>query len=132
MVRRLHYFSVLLVLFCTMVYGQQNVQSISFEHFAESRGDAENGLTIEIPHSQLVVLENNLNTRSGFGFRLNFNGNMVIVDQIEVLRDGRIQVVLRREDGRNFYGYRPTLKAILSTKQVNEEKDVQLVENEDG
>ena len=114
------------------MHAQESYRHISFEHFTESRGDSETGLLVEIPYSQLVVMENALNTRSGFGMRLNFNGTMVIVDQMEVLRDGRTQVVLRREDGRNFYGYKPTLKAILTNNQNNEKQGAELVEDEKG
>ena len=130
MQKKLHYTILFAILFCSMLGAQEQFRSISFEHFAESRGDSESGLIIEIPQSQIVVLENSLRTRSGFGMRLNFNGAMVIIDQMEVLRDGRTQVVLRREDGRNFYGYTPTLKAVLTNNQQNEKQGAQLAKDE--
>ncbi|WP_106143524.1 hypothetical protein [Flagellimonas meridianipacifica] len=130
MQRRLLYIIPITFLFCSILNGQEHFKTISFEHFTESRGDSESGLIIEIPKSQIIVLENSLNTSSGFGMRLNFNGAMVIIDQMEVLRDGRTQVVLRREDGRNFYGYKPTLKAILTNNQNNEKQGSQLVEDQ--
>ena len=132
MQRRLLYIIPIAFLFCSILNGQEHFKTISFEHFTESRGDSESGLIIEIPKSQIIVLENSLNTSSGFGMRLNFNGAMVIIDQMEVLRDGRTQVVLRREDGRNFYGYKPTLKAILTNNQNNEKQGAELVEDEKG
>ncbi|WP_422857886.1 hypothetical protein ACOKFD_10485 [Flagellimonas sp. S174] len=130
MQRRLLYIIPITFLFCSLLNAQEHFKSISFEHFSESRGDSESGLIVEIPQSQIIVMENSLKTTSGFGMRLNFNGAMVIVDQMEVLRDGRTQVVLRREDGRNFYGYRPTLKAILTNNPKNEKQGVKLVEDE--
>ena len=130
MEKKLHYTVLIALLFCSFLGAQEQFQSVSFEHFTESRGDSESGLIIEIPKSQIIVLENSLRTRSGFGMRLNFNGVMVIIDQMEVLRDGRTQVVLRREDGRNFYGYKPTLKAVLTNKQENEKQGLQLAKNE--
>ncbi len=129
--KRLHYFTLLAFLFVVALNAQETFQHISFEHFTESRGDSENGFVIEIPYSQVVVLENSLNTRSGFGLKLNFNGTLVVVDQMERLQDGRTQVVLRREDGRNFYGYKPTIKAILSNKPTNEKQGVELAKNEE-
>ncbi|MEM9075902.1 MAG: hypothetical protein AAGC43_02640 [Bacteroidota bacterium] len=126
------YYTFLTFFLGMAVHAQENFRHISFEHFTESRGDSETGLVVEIPYSQMIVTENALNTRSGFGLRLNFNGTMVIVDQMEVLLDGRTQVILRREDGRDFYGYRPTIKAVLSNKPPNEKQSAQLVKNEKG
>lgn len=108
-------FTVFLLLFS--VFGsiaQEGTYRIKFEHFAESRGDYEPGSLLEIPYSDVVVLNNSLNTSSGFGLTLNFHGNVVVIDQMDVMPDGTTQVVLRREDGRNFYGYKPTIKAILT------------------
>ncbi|WP_435623691.1 hypothetical protein [Flagellimonas sp.] len=130
MQKRLRYTILLAILFCSFLGAQEHSKTISFEHFTESRGDSESGLILEIPQSQIIVLENSLRTRSGFGMRLNFNGAMVIIDQMEVLRDGRTQVVLRREDGRNFYGYKPTLKAVLTNNQQNEKQGAQLAKDE--
>nr|WP_299339000.1 hypothetical protein [Allomuricauda sp.] len=102
---------------CSVALQSQNQpQKIEFEHFTTSRGDADDNLLLEIPYSQVVVMNNSLNSSSGFGMTLNFHGNMVVVDQIETMPDGRTQVVLRREDGRDFYGYKPTIKAILSDR----------------
>lgn len=130
MKRRLLVVIFLAFLIIDGIAAQSDVKQISFEHFTESRGDSDTSLLLEIPYSQLIVLENALNTRSGFGMRLNFNGTMVIVDQMEVLLDGRTQVVLRREDGRNFYGYRPTIKAVLSNNPTHEKQSTQLAKTE--
>ncbi|TAI47922.1 hypothetical protein [Flagellimonas allohymeniacidonis] len=116
MERRLLILIGMLVLLSYEVYSQNDYKKIQFEHFTMSRGDAEDNLLLEIPYSQVVVLNNSLNSSSGFGMTLNFHGTMVIIDHMETMPDGRTQVVLRREDGRDFYGYKPTIKAILSNK----------------
>ncbi|MEX0316267.1 MAG: hypothetical protein AB3N18_18950 [Allomuricauda sp.] len=106
---------VLLLLFLVVlgVNAQQERYQLKFEHFSESRGDFEPGMLLEIPYSNVVMVENSLKTSSGFGLTLNFHGHIVMIDHMETLSDGSIQVVLRREDGRSFYGYKPTIKAIL-------------------
>ena len=92
---------------------QDRSHHISFKHFTESRGEAQKGLLLEIPYSDVVVMNNSLNSSSGFGFTMNFHGNVVVIDQMNVMPDGSTQVVMRREDGKDFYGYTPTLKAVL-------------------
>lgn len=109
--------TILFLMHFSMV-AQDKVQQIKFEHFVESRGDFEKGMLLEIPYSDIVMMSNSLNSSSGFGFTMNFHGNIVVVDQMNVMPSGNTQVVLRREDGRNFYGYKPTIKAILVKKKA--------------
>ncbi|PWL40198.1 hypothetical protein DKG77_05075 [Flagellimonas aquimarina] len=95
------------------ITAQTKSHQINFKHFTESRGDFEKGMLLEIPYADIVLVDNHLNSSSGFGLTMNFHGNIVVIDQMDVMPDGTTQVVLRREDGRNFYGYKPTIKAIL-------------------
>ena len=98
----------------------------SYEHFEESRGDYESEQILTLPYEETVVLHNALNSRSGLGPTFNYYGTMVVVDQMDVLPSGDMLLVLRREDGRNFYGYRPTIKAVLSN---NTSKDQESANN---
>lgn len=110
---------ILLLLFFAGISAtaQENTYKVKFEHFAESRGDYEHETLLEIPYTNVVVMEDSLNSSSGFGLRMNFHGHIVAVDYMETMPDGSIQVILRREDGRNFYGYKPTIKAVLINKR---------------
>ncbi len=99
------------------LFAQTKDHQIEFEHFVESRGDAETGLILELPYSEIITSHRPLSSSSGLGKTFNFNGNTVVVDYLDVMQDGAIQVVLRREDGKDFYGYRPTIKAILRPTQ---------------
>ncbi|WP_222981965.1 hypothetical protein [Flagellimonas meishanensis] len=105
---------VLMPLFTYTIYAQESPQRISIESFSQSRGDAEESQLLEVPHSQIVVMNNSLQTSSGFGMTLNLYGSVVVVDQMERMPDGTTQLVLRREDGKDFYGFKPTIRAILS------------------
>ncbi|MEM8999374.1 MAG: hypothetical protein AAGB24_03850 [Bacteroidota bacterium] len=98
----------------TPLMAQQQTYRIRFEHFSESRGNQESGLITELPYSEVVLVNNVLGSNSGLGPTLNFHGTILVIDQMNVQTDGSIQIVVRREDGRDFFGYRPTLKAILS------------------
>ena len=89
----------------------------TFEHFRDSRGNSEEGLILTLPKQEMVKLERQLNSKSGLGPTFNYYGTVVVVDKMDVLPNGNYQMVLRREDGKDFYGYRPTIKAVLvSTK----------------
>ncbi|NAY92000.1 hypothetical protein GTQ34_08720 [Muricauda sp. JGD-17] len=113
MKRRILPLSIFMLLVIFNVSSQQQ-QIMTVEHFSESRGDAHETLLLEIPNSQVVIMNNSLNSKSGFGMTLNLYGSVVVVDQMETMPDGTTQVVLRREDGKDFYGYKPTIRAILS------------------
>ncbi len=110
-------FSICCAVFSWNVCAQSGTYRIVFEHFEESRGDGFGQLITELPYSEVVLSYNPLNSNSGLGTTFNFHGNIVVVDQFNTLDNGAIQVVLRREDGRNFFGYTPTLKAILVPSQ---------------
>ncbi len=108
--------TLILFTFCvSMAMGQEDSYFKKFEHFAESRGDVESGLILTLPYQEMVRLEQNLNSSSGLGPTFNYYGTVVVVDQVNVLPNGNKQLVIRREDGRDFYGYKSTLKAVLVT-----------------
>ncbi|MEN1785459.1 MAG: hypothetical protein AAGF77_09995 [Bacteroidota bacterium] len=97
----------------------------SFVHFEESRGDTQEGYILTLPYEETVQLHRSLNATSGLGPTFNYFGTVVVVDQMEVLPSGRMQLIIRREDGRNFYGYTPTLKAILTPDEGTEDSAIQ-------
>ncbi len=108
-------FLVYVAFLANTAFGQQEAILKKFDHFQESRGNMESGLILTLPHQEMVRLEQNLKSNSGLGPSFNYYGTVVVIDQVNVLENGNKQVILRREDGRDFYGYRPTLKAILVT-----------------
>ncbi len=103
-----------LLIMSPVVFAQQTEFVKSYEHFNESRGNSENDQILTLPYEETVKLFNPLNSKSGLGATFNYYGTVVVVDQMDILPNGEMQLILRREDGRNFYGYRPTIKAILT------------------
>ena len=104
---------IFILLMISSINAQQSEFVKRFNHFDESRGDVESGLILTLPYQEMVRLESNLNSNSGLGPSFNYYGTVVIVDQMNILPNGNKQLVLRREDGRDFYGYKSTLRAIL-------------------
>lgn len=105
----------LIALLTTGLQSQETEGIKRFEHFTESRGNSDNDLILTLPGQELVRLQQNLNSKSGLGPTFNYFGTVIVVDQVNVLPNGNKQLIIRREDGRNFYGYKPTLKAVLVT-----------------
>lgn len=97
-----------------IVVAQQSEFQKSFQHFEESRGNTTTERILTLPYEETVVLINSLNSSSGLGPTFNYYGTVVVVDQMNRLPNGELQLVIRRQDGRDFYGFQPTLKAILS------------------
>lgn len=112
------FIGMLLICFSATLTAQQQTFVKSFEHFEESRGNAALGQILTLPYKETVTITRALNSRSGLGPKFNYYGTVVAVDQWNRTNSGKIQLVLRREDGRDFYGFRPTIKAILSTTSI--------------
>lgn len=108
------YAVLILLVFPLAVIAQQEKFQKSFQHFEESRGDMATEYILTLSHQETVVLNSPLNSSSGLGATFNYFGTVVVVDQMNVLPNGDRQLVLRREDGKDFYGFRPTIKAVLS------------------
>ena len=108
------YTLLILLVFPLIIFAQQENFQKSFQHFEESRGDTNTEHILTLPYQETVVLTNPLNATSGLGPTFNYYGTIVVADQMYRLPNGQMQLILRREDGRNFYGFRPTLKAVLS------------------
>lgn len=105
---------VLLAAFClTDGHSQNKIYKIEFQHFEDSRGDSSMDMIAELPRSEYIQFEMPMNVSSGLGPTFNYHGYVVIIDQISFQEDGSYNVLLRREDGKDFFGYYPTLRAIL-------------------
>ncbi len=105
--------STLFFLFSLTVSIAQTGYHLKSAHFEGTRGNSETDLILSLPEQEIVQLENHLNTTSGFGWTFNYFGNVLVVEQLDILADGTKQLVLRRENGRDFYSNRRTIKAIL-------------------
>lgn len=61
-----------------------------------------------------VVMLGGLHNKEGIGKFIEVNGNKLIIDSMTPMFDGTKEVVLRRKDGRLFYGLFTTLRGRLS------------------
>ncbi len=112
---------IIFLLASVSTFAQEREYVKRFEHFSESRGDSENGRILTLPYQEIIRLHDNLNSNSGLGPTFNYYGTIVVVDQMQTLPNGDMQLVLRREDGKEFYGIKQTIKAVLSNKNSQQE-----------
>lgn len=68
---------------------------------------------VSLPFANQIVVMGGLNDLDGMGNYFNVYGSKLIVDRLDYAENGIKYVVLRREDGRNFYEIYPTLRAKL-------------------
>ena len=82
------------------------------------------GSSVNVPVRSGVVLLDGAHDSEGLGQAIVFNGSRLIIDSSSIGEGGWRYVVLRREDGRNFYDMFPTLKArmIPTTQRPAPEK----------
>lgn len=66
-----------------------------------------------VPNNQFVAIQGGLNDWDGANNYFNLFGAKVIVEERDITNTGTVRLVLRREDGRNFYGLYPILNAEL-------------------
>ena len=82
------------------------------------------GSNISVPVKSGIVLLDGAYDSEGLGQAIVFNGSRLIIDSMSMGQDGWRHVVLRREDGRNFYDMFPTLKArMIPTTQRPEPEE---------
>ena len=82
------------------------------------------GSNISVSVKSGIVLLDGAYDSEGLGQAIVFNGSRLIIDSMSMGQDGWRHVVLRREDGRNFYDMFPTLKArMIPTTQRPEPEE---------
>lgn len=77
------------------------------------------------PLNESTIIVGGLNDLDGFGNYFNIYGSKLIIDSLDIASDGTQSVVLRREDGGNFFNLYPTIKAKLTPVRYLRNKTVQ-------
>lgn len=111
---------VVFLLLCFAGTSQQSVVSIKAYDFGISnsiqRANTE-AVYKDIPRIKSITLTKDLLSslyrKSNIERTINIYGQSLIIESAETLADGRIELILRREDGRDFYNIYPTVKAEL-------------------
>lgn len=106
---------VFLTVLFPVLGGAQDLYHISFEQNQTTIHTPQiNTNEIVLPIKNSTVIMGGLNNLDGMGNYLNVYGSKLIVDSMDIAMDGTQNVVLRREDGNNFFNLYPTMKATLT------------------
>lgn len=100
---------------CSFLTQAQEQFILSFDKFQE----VENSSTtlksqISFPIEDSVIVMGGLNDLDGMGNYLNIYGSKLLVDSKKLTSNGQHALILRREDGKDFYNLFPTLSAKLT------------------
>ncbi len=105
---------IILFAFFSFVARSQEHFILSFDTFQE----VENSSTslksqIKFPIENSVIVMAGMNDLDGMGNYLNIYGSKLLVDSRKMTSNGQQEIILRREDGKDFYDIFPTLSAKL-------------------
>lgn len=81
------------------------------------------GKEINLPDRNATILLGGLNDLDGIGNYLNIYGSKLIIDSLNMGSDGTKHVVLRREDGLDFFNLFPTITATLIPMHYHENEN---------
>jgi len=80
--------------------------------YVENKDGARNNL-MKLPKSGATIIMGGLNDLDGLNNYINLFGSKLIVDRLNMGSDGIQNIVLRREDGRDFFDLFPTVSGTL-------------------
>ncbi len=105
--------SILFVSICVSSSAQElfRLQFDTYQ-YVESK-DGALGSHIKLPNNNATIIMGGLNDWDGMNNYFNLFGSKLIIDSTDRSSDGIQNVVLRREDGRNFFDLFPTVSAKL-------------------
>jgi hypothetical protein len=81
-----------------------------------------NEISLAVKGSTIIV--GGLNDLDGMGNYFNVYGSKLIIDSLDITSDGTQSVVLRREDGNNFFNLYSTMRAKLTPVRNLESKSI--------
>ena len=121
---------LLSILFVSICFSSsaQELFRLQFDtyQYVESK-DGALGSHINLPNNNATIIMGGLNDWDGMNNYFNLFGSKLIIDSTDRSSDGIQNVVLRREDGRNFFDLFPTVRAklipILGVNSDNEVKE---------
>lgn len=117
-------YTILFLLLVQSAKGQQ-LMKLRFLGAGESETPFANMWTsLDFKNETVVAVMGGLNDWDGMNNYFSIYGSKVLIENKDITYDGIINLTLRREDGRNFYGIYPTIRAQL----VNYEIDNSLTE----
>lgn len=115
---------IITFVFIPILTFSQNQYKISFDDY-QIVEDSSTSLKMQMkfPFKDMVVVMGGLNDLDGMNNYFNIFGSKLIIEKLDITSNGTHRLLLRREDGRNFYDLFPTLIAkIIPISSVENEE----------
>lgn len=124
---RIHIYFTIFVIAAYSAAAQQKVYSLNAYEFDAPRTaslldpvnrkldlEKDKYLTLSGPLERIIL-------NQGIGKTVNIYGKMLLIEEINPLNDGSVELVMRQENGRDFFNYYPKVRARLISKAARKE-----------
>ena len=109
------YYFLILVFSIIFSARSQDIYRLTFDNFQQTDNYSGSELTqVKFPNDGFMVVMGGLNDWDGLNNYFNIFGAKLIVDSVYKGKGGIQNIVLRREDGLNFFNLFPTLRVTLT------------------
>ncbi len=108
---------ILFVIYTSGTYAQQNIYSVNAYDFQKEFWafrndpvqnrislDKEKYITLPLEMSRTIIMQNSV------GNTVNIYGKSLVIEEIDHLRDGSVTLVMRQENGKDFFNFFPKVK----------------------
>ena len=113
-------YTILFLLLAQNAQGQQ-LMKLRFLGAGESEIPFANMWTsLDFKNETVVAVMGGLDDWDGMNNYFNVYGSKVFIESKDITYNGIINITLRREDGRNFYGIYPTIRAQLANYDIDD------------
>ncbi|MFK7811193.1 MAG: hypothetical protein AB8B59_01790 [Maribacter sp.] len=109
---------ILFFILFTIFYSSADAQELfrleldDYQHVENKDGTI--GSQLKFPKGDASVIIGGLNDLDGMNNYFNIFGSKLIIDSLSLNTDGTQKVILRREDGKNFFNVFPKVSATLT------------------
>ena len=76
--------------------------------------------SLDFKNETVVAVMGGLDDWDGMNNYFNVYGSKVFIESKDITYNGIINITLRREDGKNFYGIYPTIRAQLANYEIDD------------
>lgn len=121
---------ILFIIYSSCTYAQQNIYSVNAYDFQKDfwafRNDTvqnrisldrEKSITLPLEMSRTIIMQNSV------GNTVNIYGKSLVIEEIDHLQDGSVVLVMRQENGKDFFNYFPKVKTRIFPQGIGVRND---------
>lgn len=111
------------ILFLLLVQNAQGQQLMKLRLLGAGESEipfANMWTSLDFKNETVVAVMGGLDDWDGMNNYFNVYGSKVFIESKDITYNGIINITLRREDGKNFYGIYPTIRAQLANYEIDD------------